>query len=44
MSQQERHPPSYLQEYECGHVMIAFVTGEPQTFQDASQDEKWIEL
>jgi len=42
-SKRERRPPSYLQDYECGQVIIAFFASEPQTFQDAAEDEKWIE-
>lgn len=42
-SQRKRHPTSYLQDYECGQVITAFFASKPQTFQDAAQDEKWIE-
>jgi len=41
-TQRERHPPSYLQDYECGHAIMAFFASEPQSFQEAAKNEKWI--
>ena len=42
-TQRDRHPPSYLQDYECGHTITTFFTSEPRTFQEAAKDKKWIE-
>jgi len=42
--QQERRLPTYLQDYECDQVIITFFAGEPQTFQEVTKDERWIEV
>jgi len=42
-SQRDRHPPTYLQDYQCGHTITAFFASEPQSSEEAAQDEKWIE-
>jgi len=43
-TQRERLPPSYLQDYECGHTITTFFYSEPRTFQEAAKDKKWIEV
>ena len=42
-STRDRQPPSWLQDYHCDQAMMALFSSEPQTFQEAAQEETWIE-
>ena len=41
-SHRDRRPPGYLEDYQCNHAIMALFAGEPQNFQEAAQEEKWI--
>ena len=44
-SKRDRHPPSYLEDFLCNYATTTYAlfTSEPQTFQETTQEEKWIE-
>lgn len=42
-SQRDRRPPSYLEDFQCDQAIMALFASEPQSFQEASREEKWIE-
>ena len=42
-SQRDRCPPSYLEDYQCNHTIMALFVEKPQNFQEAAQEERWIE-
>ena len=39
----ERRPPAWQKDYQCSQATMALIAKEPQNFQEAAEDEKWIE-